>query len=304
MSDAYGPANEEESIATIEAALATGVRHFDTADVYGDGHNETLLGRVLAGRRQDVFLATKFGFVGDEHGQVRVDGRPERVQRACEASLRRLGTEVIDLYYLHRRDESVAIEETVGAMADLVRAGKVRYLGLSEVSAETLRRAAAVHPIAALQSEYSLFTRDPERSVLPVCRELDTVLVAFSPLGRGLLTGKVTSRAHLASGDYRRDMPRFAEGNLQKNLALVEVLRVMALAKNATAAQVALAWLLAQGPDILPIPGMKRLSHLQDNLGAPDIQLTPEDLAQLATISDAVQGPRHNQHNLAFIEDP
>lgn len=218
MSNAYGPADEQESIATMEAALAVGLRHFDTADVYGDGHNETLLGRTLAGRRQDAFLATKFGFVGDEHGQVRIDGRPERVKIACEASLRRLGTEVIDLYYLHRRDQRVDIEDTVGAMADLVREGKVRYLGLSEVSAETLRRASAVHPIAALQSEYSLFTRDPESTVLSVCRQLGTVLVAFSPLGRGLLTGTVKSRAELAEGDYRREMPRSAERNLASHV--------------------------------------------------------------------------------------
>jgi aryl-alcohol dehydrogenase-like predicted oxidoreductase len=303
MSDAYGPADDQQSIATIEAALAAGIRHFDTADVYGNGHNETLLGRAMAGRRQDVFLATKFGFVGDEHGQVSIDGRPERVRMACEASLRRLDTEVIDLYYLHRRDERVAIEETVGAMADLVREGKVRYLGLSEVSAETLRRASAIHPIAALQSEYSLFTRTPESTVLPVCRELGIVLVAFSPLGRGLLTGKVKSRAQLTEGDYRREMPRFAEENLEKNLALVEALEDMALAKNGTAAQVALAWLLAQGKDILPIPGMKRQNHLQDNLGALNIQLTPENLARLSTISEAVHGQRHNAHNLKFIED-
>ena len=302
MSDAYGPADEKESIATIEAALAAGIRHFDTADVYGGGHNETLLGKALVGRRQAAFLATKFGFVGDEHGQVCVDGRPERVKVACEASLCRLGTDVIDLYYLHRLDERVAIEDTVGAMAGLVQEGKVRYLGLSEVSAETLRRASTVHPIAALQSEYSLFTRDPESTVLPVCRELGTVLVAFSPLGRGLLTGKVKSRAELAEGDYRREMPRFAEGNLARNRALVEALEIMALAKNGTAAQVALAWLMAQGVDILPIPGMKRRSHLQDNLGALKIRLTLDDLAQLSTLSQAVQGQRHNPHNLKFID--
>lgn len=302
MSNAYGPADEKESIATIEAALAAGIRHFDTADVYGDGHNETLLGRALAGRRQDVFLATKFGFIGDEHGQVGIDGRPERIKIACEASLRRLGTEVIDLYYLHRRDERVAIEDTVGAMADLVREGKIRYLGLSEVSAETLHRASAVHPIAALQSEYSLFTRDPERTVLPVCRELGTALVAFSPLGRGLLTGKVTSRSEFAEGDYRREMPRFTAENLAKNRALVETLEIMARAKNSTAAQIALAWLLSQGEDILPIPGMKRRSHLQDNLGALKIQLTPNDLAQLSTLSESVLGQRHNPHNLKFVE--
>ena len=304
MSDAYGPADERQSIATIEAALAAGIRHLDTADVYGNGHNETLLARALVGRRQDVFLATKFGFVGDEHGQVRVDGRPERVRIACEASLLRLGTEVIDLFYLHRRDERVPIEETVGAMADLVREGKIRYLGLSEVSAETLRRASAVHPIAALQSEYSLFTRAPESTVLPACRELGTVLVAFSPLGRGLLTGKVKSRAQLAEGDYRREMPRFAQENLEKNLGLVKVLENMALVRNGTAAQIALAWLLAQGEDILPIPGMKRLTHLQENLGALKIQLKPDEIAQLSAISEAVQGQRHNPHNLKFIENP
>lgn len=303
MSDAYGPADDRQSIATIEAALAAGLRHFDTADVYGEGHNETLLGRALAGRRQEVFIATKFGFVGDEHGQLSIDGRPERVKAACEASLRRLGTEVIDLYYLHRRDEKVPIEDTVGAMADLVHQGKVRYLGLSEVSAATLRRAAAVHPIAALQSEYSLFTRTPESSVLPACRELGTVLVAFSPLGRGLLTGKVRSRAELAEGDYRRAMPRFAEGNLQKNLLVVEALEDIAAAKKASPAQIALAWLLAQGEDIVPIPGMKRQSHLEDNLGALRIALSAADLAQLATISEAVEGQRHNPHNLKFIED-
>jgi aryl-alcohol dehydrogenase-like predicted oxidoreductase len=304
MSDAYGPADERQSIATIEAALAAGIRHFDTADVYGNGHNEILLARALGGRRQEVFLATKFGFVGDEHGQVRVDGRPERVKIACQASLRRLGTEVIDLFYLHRRDERVPIEETVGAMADLVGEGKVRYLGLSEVSAETLRRASAVHPIAALQSEYSLFTRTPESTVLPVCRELGTALVAFSPLGRGLLTGKVKSRVQLTEGDYRREMPRFAEENLKKNLGLVKVMETMALARNGTVAQVALAWLLVQGEDILPIPGMKRLTHLQENLGALNIQLKPDEIAQLSAISKAVQGQRHTPHNLKFIEDP
>lgn len=303
MSDAYGPADDQQSLATIEAALAAGIRHFDTADVYGNGHNEALLGRALAGRRKDVFVATKFGFVGDEHGQVSIDGRPERVKTACEDSLRRLGTEVIDLYYLHRRDERVPIEETVGAMAELVREGKVRYLGLSEVSAATLRRASAVHPIAALQSEYSLFTRTPEKTVLPACRELGTMLVAFSPLGRGLLTGKVKSREQLSEGDYRKEMPRFAEENLQKNLALVEALEAMAAVRNASAAQIALAWLLAQGKDILPIPGMKRQAHLQDNLGALQVQLTPDELAQLATISAAVHGQRHNSHNLKFIED-
>jgi aryl-alcohol dehydrogenase-like predicted oxidoreductase len=302
MSHAYGPADESESIATIRAALTAGINHFDTADVYGGGHNESLLAKALAGRRQEVFLATKFGFVGDEHGHVGVDARPERVKTACEASLKRLATEVIDLYYLHRLDPQVAIEETVGAMAELVKEGKVRFLGLSEVSAATLRRAAAVHPIAALQSEYSLFTRDPEQTVLPTCRELGTALVAYSPLGRGLLTGALRSEEELAADDYRRGLPRFAPENLGRNQALVAALSTLAREKGATPAQLALAWLLAQGEEILPIPGMKRRSHLADNLGGLQVSLSPADLARLATLSGGVSGPRHNPHNLQFID--
>jgi len=302
MSNAYGPADERESIATVLAALDAGIRHFDTADVYGDGHNEMLLGKALSGRRNEAFLATKFGFVGDEHGGVGVDARPERVKEACEASLRRLGTEVIDLYYLHRLDRGVPIEDTIGAMAELVREGKVRYLGLSEVSAETLRRASSVCPIAALQSEYSLFTRDPENEVLPVCRELGTVLVAFAPLGRGLLTGKVTSLKNLEKNDYRQLIPRFAEQNLEQNLALVKAIEEMARGKSCTATQIALAWLLVQGEDIVPIPGIKKRSHLQENLGALNIRFTSGELDRLATLSEAVQGQRHNQHNLQFID--
>lgn len=302
MSNAYGPANDAESIATIHAALDAGIRHFDTADVYGSGHNETLLGRALAGRRHQALLATKFGFVGNEHGHVGIDARPRRVKSSCEASLERLNTEVIDLYYLHRLDPQIPIEDTVGAMAELVHEGKVRYLGLSEVSAATLRRAYAVHPIAALQSEYNLFSRDPESSVLPTCRELGTLLVAFSPLGRGMLTGAVQSRKDLADNDYRRDLPRFADDNLNQNLALVQALEKMGRQKNTSAARIALAWLLAQGRDILPIPGMKRLPHLEDNFGALGVQLTLEDLALLDALSKAVKGSRHNAHNLQFID--
>lgn len=302
MSHAYGPADEAESIATLHAALDAGLVHLDTADVYGAGHNERLLGRALAGRRREAFLATKFGFVGHEHGDVGLDARPERVKAACEASLERLRTDVIDLYYLHRRDPAVPIEDTLGAMAELVKEGKVRFLGLSEVSADTLRRACRVHPIAALQSEYSLFTRDPEAEVLPACRDLGVALVAFSPLGRGMLTGALGSRGDLAEGDYRRDLPRFDAAHWEANRALVDALAALAAERGATPAQVALAWLLGRGPGVLPIPGMKRLRHLEDNLGALKVTLTTEDQARLSVLSATVQGARHNPHNLAFLE--
>lgn len=302
MSHAYGQADEDASIETVRAALDAGLTHLDTADVYGAGHNERLLGRALGARRREAFLATKFGFVGDEHGNVRVDGRPARVRAACEASLVRLGTDVIDLYYLHRRDPDVPIEDTVGAMAELVREGKVRFLGLSEVGVETLRRACAIHPIAALQSEYSLFTRDPETEILPACRALGTALVAFSPLGRGLLTGAVHSRQDLAEGDYRRDLPRFEAANLARNQRLVQALEALGAALGATPAQVALAWLLAQGPDVLPIPGMKRRRHLEDNVGALRLTLGAEACAKLSDLRGGVHGSRHNPHNLGFME--
>jgi len=256
MSDFYGPRNEAESLATLNHALDRGVNFLDTADMYGFGENEELLGKLLATRRGEVFLATKFGFVRDraDPGKRSVSGKPDYVRAACDASLRRLGTDVIDLYYAHRIDPAVPIEETVGAMADLVRAGKVRHLGLSEAGPDSLRRASAVHPIAALQSEYSLWSRDVEGSVLGTCRKLGIAFVPYSPLGRGFLTGQFRSIADFAPDDQRRSQPRFQGENFARNLALVEQVKAMADRKGCTAAQLALAWVLAQGSDIIPIP--------------------------------------------------
>lgn len=302
MSDAYGPADPSEALATLHAALDRGVDFLDTADIYGAGRNEELVSQVLRSRRGEAVIATKFGFVGDEHGRLSVDGRPEHVRAACDASLRRLGVEAIDLYYLHRIDPSRPIEETVGAMADLVRQGKIRHLGLSEVSAATLRRAHAVHPIAALQSEYSLWTRDPEASVLPACRELGVALVAFSPLGRGFLTGTVRSRQDLSNSDYRRSLPRFEEANLAANTRLLDTLAALAEARGATPAQIALAWLLAQGTEVVPLAGMKCRDHLADNLGALEVRLSADELARLGTLTAWVRGARYNPRNLGFID--
>jgi Predicted oxidoreductases (related to aryl-alcohol dehydrogenases) len=283
MSEFYGPADEAQSLATLERALDLGVTHFDTADMYGSGHNEILLGRFLKDRRDKVVLATKFGIVREPGRSVRaIDTSPAYVRQACEASLRRLGVETIDLYYAHRRNPDIPVEDTVGAMADLVRQGKVRALGLSEVSAATLRRAHAVHPIAAVQSEYSLWTRDPEAEVLPACRELGVGFVAYSPLGRGMLTGAISRPEDLAEDDFRRLSPRFQAGNLAVNLRLVDKVRELAAARGATPGQVALAWLLAQGPDILPIPGTKRIAYLEDNAAAAALALPAEDMAFLA----------------------
>jgi aryl-alcohol dehydrogenase-like predicted oxidoreductase len=283
MSEFYGPADDAQSLAVLERAFDLGVTHFDTADMYGSGHNESLLARFLVGRRDRVVVATKFGIVRrpGEYARV-VDTSPDYVRQACEASLKRLGVEAIDLYYAHRLNREVPIEDTVGAMAELVQAGKVRALGLSEVSAATLRRAHAVHPIAAVQSEYSLWTRDVEAEVLPACRELGVSLVAYSPLGRGLLTGGITKREDLADNDFRRISPRFQDGNLEANLRLVEVVKAMAAARHCAPGQVALAWLLAQGRDILPIPGTKRIKYLEENLGAVGVSLSAEELAQLS----------------------
>ena len=279
MSDFYGPADEAEAVATIHAALDRGVTLVDTADMYGVGRNEELVGRAIRGRRHEVVLATKFGNVRAPDGTfLGVDGRPEYVRRACEASLRRLGVDHIDLYYQHRVDPRVPIEETVGAMADLVRQGKVRYLGLSEAGPETIRRAHAVHPIAALQSEYSLWTRDPEGEVLGTCRALGIGFVAYSPLGRGFLTGRIRRPEDLAPGDVRRTHPRFAEENLARNLALADRVRELAAQKGCTPAQLALAWLLHQGPDVVPLFGTRGRTHLDENLGALDVSLTPEEL--------------------------
>ena len=286
MSGSYGPADEAESVATLLHALDLGVNFIDTADSYGDdGHNESLIGRALAGRRHEFVLATKTGWVKragpDGTTAVGVDGRPERIRSACESSLARLKTDVIDLYFLHRVDPDVPFEESVGAMAELVAAGKMRFLGLSEVSEATLRRAHAVHPITALQSEYSLWTREPEATVMPVCRELGIAFVPFSPLGRGFLTGAVTGREGIAPGDWRANNPRFAEGNLARNLALLRPLEEIAEAHGARTAQIALAWVLSRGEQVIPIPGMKRRAHLDENVTAMDIILTPEELARL-----------------------
>ena len=286
MSGSYGPADEVESAATLHRALDLGVNLIDTADSYGeDGHNESLIGRTLKDRRREFVLATKTGWakkVGpDGQTVLGVDARPERIRTACEASLARLQTDTIDLYYLHRVDPDVPIEETVGAMGELVAAGKVRLLGLSEVSEATLRRAHAVHPIAALQSEYSLWTREPEATVMPVCRELGITFVPFSPLGRGFLTGAVKNSQTFAPGDWRANNPRFNGDNLAHNLDLLRPLEEIARAHAAQPAQVALAWVLSRGKDIIPIPGMKRRTHLDQNVDAVDIALTPNELARL-----------------------
>ena len=282
MSEFYGPSDDAQSLATLGRALELGVTFLDTADTYGHGHNEQLVGRFLAGRSAKVVLATKFGIVRTPGKyERRIDNSPAYVKAACEASLRRLGVEVIDLYYAHRVDPAVPIEDTVGAMADLVRAGKVRALGLSEVSAPTLRRAHAVHPIAAVQSEYSLWTRDPEASVLPACRELGVTFVAYSPLGRGMLAGAIDKKTELAANDFRRLSPRFQGDNLERNLRLVGAVRALAAAKGATPAQVALAWLLQQGKDIVPIPGTRRIRTLEENVAAASLKLSAEELSRL-----------------------
>ncbi len=282
MSEFYGPGDDAESIAVIHRALDLGVTLLDTADMYGPFTNERLVGRAIADRRDEVVLATKFGNERRPDGtRVGVNGRPEYVRSACDASLERLGVERIDLYYQHRVDKTVPIEETVGAMSELVAAGKVGYLGLSEASPSTLRRAHAVHPITALQTEYSLWTRDCEDEVLPAARELGVGFVAYSPLGRGFLTGRFTSQEDIPSGDFRAANPRFAGENLEANLALVSAVEEVAASTGCTAAQVALAWVLAQGDDIVPIPGTKRLGYLDDNLGALGVVLDESDLELL-----------------------
>jgi len=298
MSEFYGATDEVESIATIHRALDMGMNFIDTADVYGRGHNEELVGRALRGRRAQAVVATKFGNVRGSDGRwLGVNGRPEYVAQCCDASLRRLGVECIDLYYQHRVDSEVPIEETVGAMAQLVKQGKVKHLGLSEASARTLRRAAAVHPIAALQTEYSLWTRDPEDEILPACRELGIGFVAYSPLGRGFLTGRFRSEEDIEPGDYRRNSPRFQGENLARNLAMVKGIEQVAAQKSCSAAQLALAWLLARGGEIVPIPGTKRRKYLEENSKAVEITLTAGDLALLdrAAPPGSASGPRYPQ---------
>src|SRR5579862_7089342 len=281
MSEFYGTADEGEAIATIHRSLELGMNFLDTADMYGRGANEKLVGKAIGDRRDEVVLATKFGNVRHDDGSREVRGDAEYVRQACEASLQRLGLDHVDLYYQHRVDRRVPIEETVGAMAELVEAGKVRHLGLSEASSETIRRAHAVHPITAVQSEYSLWTRDPEDGVLATCRELGIGFVAYSPLGRGFLTGKIKSADGFAEGDFRGHLPRFQGENLQRNLELVARVEEIAEEKGSTPGQIALAWVLSRGNDVVPIPGTKRRRYLEENAKAADIELTTEELERL-----------------------
>jgi aryl-alcohol dehydrogenase-like predicted oxidoreductase len=295
FSSVYGGFDGYDPTATIARALDLGVTLLDTADVYGPHVSEQVVGRAVASRRDEVTLATKFGIVAGgpvEPGGRQVDGRPEYVRRSIEGSLQRLGVDHVDLYYLHRPDPEVPIEETVGAMAELVAAGKVRHLGLSEASADTVRRAAAVHPIAALQSEYSLFSRDIEGEILDTCRQLGVGIVPYSPLGRGMLTGTIIGRDQLAPNDFRRGNPRFADEALAANRQLVDEVVAVASAHGATPGQVALAWVLAQGDDMIPIPGTKRINYLEENVAAAAITLSPEDLARLSALSGRTTGPR------------
>lgn len=305
MSEFYGPRDEAESLATLQRAMELGVNFFDTADMYGPFTNERLVGRALRGRRDQVVIATKFGIVrGEDSGWRGYRADPAYVRAACESSLERLGVDHIDLYYLHRVDPKVPVEETVGAMAELVGEGKVRFLGLSEVAPSTLRRAHRVHPISAVQSEYSLWSRDPEDGVLAACRELGVGFVAYSPLGRGFLTGQIRRFEDLAPDDFRRNQPRFQGENFERNLELVRAVQMLAAERGCTPAQLALAWVLAQGEDLVPIPGTKRVKYLEENLGALQVSLAPGDLARLEAVlpKGGAAGDRYPEASLRVLD--
>jgi aryl-alcohol dehydrogenase-like predicted oxidoreductase len=303
MSQSYGNRDDRESSKTLRHALDQGVNFLDTADIYGEGHNEAMVGAVVRERRHEVVLATKFGFVTRD-SKLEIDGSPEYVRQACDASLRRLRLEVIDLFYLHRVDPRIPIEDTIGAMAELARAGKVRFLGLSEVSAATLRSAHRIYPITAVQSEYSLVTRDPEQEILPACRELGVAMVPFCPLGRGLLTGQIQYAKPFAGTDARHHLPRFQGKNLRRNLELARRFESIAAEKGCRPPQLALAWLLAKGADLVPIPGAKKRGHLDENIAALTVELTASDLERIETAMPpgAVAGERHNEDAMRFID--
>ena len=302
MSDFYGPADDERGIGTIHRALDLGINFLDTADAYGPSTNERLVGRAIRTRRSEVVLATKFGYVRSEDGAFQgIDGRPDYVRKACDASLLRLGVDTIDVYYQHRVDPNTPIEETVGAMGELVKAGKVRHLGLSEAAPETIRRAHAVHPIAALQTEYSLWSREPEEELLATCRQLGVAFVAYSPLGRGFLAGRFRSADDLAPTDWRRQNPRFQDENFRRNLDIVAKVEELARAKGCTPAQLALAWLLSRGPDVIPIPGTTRAERVEENAGAVRVQLSQDDLASLDGVAPMVAGDRYTEGGLRTV---
>ncbi len=304
MSDFYGKSDDAASLALLEKAVELGVNFWDTADMYGTGHNEMLISQVLRQHRDEITIATKFGNMRRIDGaHLGINGTPEYVKSACDMSLKRLGVEYIDLYYQHRVDPNVPIEDTVGAMAELVKAGKVRFLGLSEASAQTIHRASAVHPITALQTEYSLWTRDPEGEILDTCRELNIAFVAYSPLGRGFLTGQVTQLDELEATDFRRTNPRWREENLAQNLALVDKIKEIAAAKGCTPAQLALAWVLAQGENIIPIPGTRREQYLRENIGALDVMLTADDLTHINDVlpAGAAAGTRYHETMMSRV---